>query len=494
MKSKHPRTCATLEHPGKKHKAKHAKSNSHSTLLVQDHVKKAPEINGDNLLSTLIFPLSAQEFMQHVFRKSCYAFLERGQEKIQELVSEFLFGLDLVQMMNHSASDSIHVWMVDQDTGKIESFKTDPDAALICYRAGASLYFRSSEEMAQVFIGNLLQDLGMEWSGRFPDGLLKGEIEVFISRKGHKTSWHFDFQENFTIQINGAKTWHLAESESQPTRHPVRGFTPHYSKDESGALQTQKKVHHVYDPSFSGSFATQDIQRVCLYPGDVLYHPAGVWHQVEALEDSVSINLSIFGTTWADLLSDVTRQVLWRSEETRQMITYPSIDSAAQALKHIKAVISSIEPEDLLPLKQPSNARFYTPSNELCWNHVVIHSQSVFGRNSLVSVVESDEPPELTVDDQSDSQSESEVASDEECGGIDTLEDSKWFVAHHIFGNPEVESSSSVYFKLNSKTAKLMQQCLSDPMKYNKQKNLSEDVQILIRMLIASGVFSIRQT
>ena len=77
----------------------------------------------------------------------------------------------------------------------------------------------------------------------------KGEIEVFVSREGHVTEWHCDFQENFTIQVyflsstlslihsltstsialfqlQGSKTWELWGG---MPRHPIRGFTPHFS-------------------------------------------------------------------------------------------------------------------------------------------------------------------------------------------------------------------------------------------------------------------------
>ncbi len=34
-------------------------------------------------------------------------------------------------------------------------------------------------------------------------GDVRSEVEVFASRKGHVTDWHFDFMENFTFQLRG---------------------------------------------------------------------------------------------------------------------------------------------------------------------------------------------------------------------------------------------------------------------------------------------------
>lgn len=39
-----------------------------------------------------------------------------------------------------------------------------------------------------------------------------GEIETFVARKGNFTDWHTDFQENFTVQLKGKKTWKLKVS------------------------------------------------------------------------------------------------------------------------------------------------------------------------------------------------------------------------------------------------------------------------------------------
>jgi hypothetical protein len=44
------------------------------------------------------------------------------------------------------------------------------------------------------------------------DGSVRSEIETFVSRRGHVTDWHFDFQQNFALQLAGRKRWRLASS------------------------------------------------------------------------------------------------------------------------------------------------------------------------------------------------------------------------------------------------------------------------------------------
>ena len=57
----------------------------------------------------------------------------------------------------------------------------------------------------------------------------------------------------------------------------------------------------------------EDAALVTLHPGDVLYTPAGMWHRVECVDDSVSINVSLMGATWADLIADAAERRHTRS-------------------------------------------------------------------------------------------------------------------------------------------------------------------------------------
>ena len=74
------------------------------------------------------------------------------------------------------------------------------------------------------------------------------------------------------------------------------------------------KVNRLRDPSFRLQPPPQDIEsceEVVLEAGDVLYFPSGMWHRVECLEDSVSINISLMPALWADLVCDSLRHMLY---------------------------------------------------------------------------------------------------------------------------------------------------------------------------------------
>jgi len=57
-----------------------------------------------------------------------------------------------------------------------------------------------------------------------------------------------------------------------------------------------------------------------LSAGDSFYFPAGMWHRVECEQDSISINISLVGNTWADVIADSVRQLLWQQEATRALV------------------------------------------------------------------------------------------------------------------------------------------------------------------------------
>ena len=304
-------------------------------LILPEDMSTAALDTDTSLLAASLYPLPVDEFKREHWRRRAVAILGAGSARVQRLITEELCELDVREMMAASASEQIFVWMKEQPAATatssstpsalaeqpITSFPLDNpsqlDAALACYNSGSSLYFRSPPALAHRFVRAFnaavgFNFAGLDYSSTSSSSQPKGEIEVFVSRAGHHTGWHKDFQDNFTIQLRGRKTWTFGVVDVQ---HPIRGFTPHY-KDRS----TDELQHKVYsactDQVYTGKVPVGG-EQVTLSAGDVLYHPAGIWHAVSCDEDSVSINISLIATTAADLISDAVRQLLWRAESGR---------------------------------------------------------------------------------------------------------------------------------------------------------------------------------
>ncbi|CAN0184819.1 unnamed protein product, partial [Discosporangium mesarthrocarpum] len=246
-----------------------------------------------SLLEQLIRPLRPSEFLREYFHRKALVLncIEGGARHVQALADELLHGLDVESLLANTASDSIFVWVVDPASGKIRSIEIqDAVSAHHLFLAGHSTYCRAPKQAEDVLVGRLLSDVGMGLPA-VPvntSDVSRGEVELFCSRAGHATDWHIDFQENFTVQLSGRKRWKLRSS---GVAHPLRGCTPHFL--DPSVVEKQVKVHKLAAPSFRfnpGLEQSGDFEECTLGPGDVLYHPAGVWHRCEAMEDSVSIS------------------------------------------------------------------------------------------------------------------------------------------------------------------------------------------------------------
>ena len=321
---------------------------------------------GDSLLAALAWPLSAADFLQQCFRRKAVATVApAGSAALRPrtaAAAAALCGLDLEAMLTETASERLFVWMRGAAASadeRVASFEVDePRAAMICHEAGGSLYFRSPQAMVEPWVGRLGAELGLNFGAVYsqPQEELpqKGEIEVFATRAGHTTDWHMDFMENFTVQLSGRKRWRLAQSGLDGV---IRGYTPHYQNVDN--LEQQLKLHRMQRADFPAprpwAEGAGDTDVVELGPGDVLYHPAGIWHRVECTEDSLSMNISLISTSWGDHLAEATRHALWRHTELRApVVVRPSAYGAARAeagarLAQAVARLGQLRGEDLMP-------------------------------------------------------------------------------------------------------------------------------------------------
>ena len=328
------------------------------------------------LLAQLVHPLSPSSFFQRHWRQRALA-VHGGRRRFAALIRDRLHGLALRRLVADSPSEEIHVWFRTA-AGTNESMKTaDRAAALTCHGAGGSLYFRAPEVASELLVTALSQQLGLSFGALYPDGAPRSEVETFVSRKGHVTDWHFDFMENFTLQLKGTKRWRLKPSSVEV---PLRGCTPQWgrsSADVRGAAEQQAKVHTQHARDEGGAFDAappasffNDATQVTLRPGSVLYVPAGMWHRVECDEDSVSINVSLMGALWADVVADALRQRLLCHAAARAPVCMRSVADGRRQLASVLALaqreLEALPPACLLPgaIALPRVARRPLPPTE----------------------------------------------------------------------------------------------------------------------------------
>ena len=266
-----------------------AASSSEPPLLEVSVPHHAPPINPDeDLLASFVYPQTPQQFLARHYCSSAVAWRGGGSARLRHILDDFLHAGSTSALVRETASEAVHCWLKreasalpgEASSERLDSLKLEDGAqALTAHAAGASLYMRAPQEMHDVFVPALTDCLGMAWGGYYDPERAQptGEIEVFVSRPGHTTDWHTDFQQNFTVQLRGRKRWCFRRS-----RVPAapRAITPHFVVG-TDVVEQQVKLQRLRDPDFAfggpPSAAAAPEVSVVLEPGDLLYFPAGMW-------------------------------------------------------------------------------------------------------------------------------------------------------------------------------------------------------------------------
>ncbi len=354
----------------------------------------APPIDprDDGLLRALLYPIDLDAFRREHWLKRPLALTGAGDARLA-LLRRALLGRDaagpsvdertLGQLLARTASERVHVWLPtrscdDDGPAPLDSFQVeDAAAALACHsHARASLYCQAPPALSNALVRSAARALGVAHAAAHADGARRGEVELFATAAGHSTDWHTDFQENFTVQITGSKTWRLAPG-GAPAR-PLRARTPHYRTTEDVA-ELQLKAHHAAgggsgDDGDGGGRAglarpahlDHEHQSVTLRPGDVLYHPAGAWHRVECEGTGLSLNISLVLSSRADLVADALRQILWRDAAWRAPPCALAPPGAARGDAELAALVRDRLPAALEALTAAGTAGGLLPPCAAC--------------------------------------------------------------------------------------------------------------------------------
>jgi ribosomal protein L16 Arg81 hydroxylase len=175
-------------------------------------------------------------------------------------------------------------------------------------------------------------------------GAPKGRViaSIFLTPASGGASCHFDMHENFTVQLTGAKRWHVGAVPVVPA--PTEGYIlgQQLPLSMAGMAGLKEDTPHMAD----------------LKPGSLLYVPRGTWHRTEAGigagEESWSLNLSYYRTMWLDLVEEGLKRRLAGSAKWRSSVTGLGHDCppAAKAQNILPGLIAELrallaEPEEI---------------------------------------------------------------------------------------------------------------------------------------------------
>ena len=335
----------------------------------------APELEPATLsLDALLHPMSKEEFLRNHFRQRAVVVRGGGAERAAALFPEAAAG-DVACVAENSASERLMLWVRAGGSGaggggreaakwglpaprgsKLTSvFAEDARSAAALHGAGHALYCRAPEGLEKALVNALLRDTALGLPPVRGAGQLSGhgEVEMFCARAGHVTGWHYDFQENFTVQLRGSKRWRVKRSNEA---HPIRAHSLHFA-DASVAEDQRKAAALARDGEKKHAKkrkrgAEDGFEEVTLDAGDVLYFPAGLYHEVESLDDdNVSLNVSLVAPSWAEVITSSLRHALLGRDDFRARATSgpAALGELDGLLATLRRVAGQLTPEAILP-------------------------------------------------------------------------------------------------------------------------------------------------
>mmetsp|Transcript_8491 Transcript_8491/g.12438 ORF Transcript_8491/g.12438 Transcript_8491/m.12438 type:complete len:635 (-) Transcript_8491:209-2113(-) len=405
---KPPVVIITHEIKNNGRKKKRAKTNNNNGISSTKQSPHVFHPDSDTLLDDMLHPLNKQDFLHQHFRKDAVHIQRRphssqtATEMVSNITQNYLFDGDVRTIFAETSSENVFLWLrpppPSPDTtttnNTLNSVEiADSETAYALHKSGCHpAYCRAPPILEQHLVGSLLKATGLGGGHYHPPHLDtvtlgggttlgRGEVELFLGAptphsfvadkkksvpkesKNHTTGWHTDFQENFTIQLSGIKKWTLRRG---TVRHPIRATTPHYSRDAT-VIENQLKLarlsclsgNAVMDSSSETADSTRGKsygfeygdnnaygpeQTITLYPGDVFYFPSGMWHKVETIKEGISLNVSLMGTTYANLVGQALQHLMVQREEGwREIVTSrPGDVSGESRLKELLSGLSGI--------------------------------------------------------------------------------------------------------------------------------------------------------
>lgn len=180
--------------------------------------------------------------------------------------------------------------------------------------AGASICAHDihlGDEALAAFVSSAKHALG--FAGRMG-------MSCYVSPKGRGLTTHFDAQSVMTLQIEGKKRWRYSEK-------PALAVPRANAVLEANGKVEWSAVSPGDIPFPEISAPTEAMQEVELEPGDLLYLPAGHWHETLAGEPSIGLVLYFVPMSFSTFLE----RWLWSCfEENDAWIKGPPAAAAAE--------------------------------------------------------------------------------------------------------------------------------------------------------------------
>lgn len=277
-------------------------------------------------LASLVWPLSREQFLDEYWQKK--PLLLRGSSERLERLASVYNDFNLVEMLRRADLEDVRT--IARKQPAIASQQThDIGTLLTLYEAGVQLYIGTSHlDEVKPWLDALTCDIGIIG--------FRARGDIYATEKGGGIDLHFDANDNFTIQLQGRKTWRYSLHE-------------HYDKPLSN-FSVGEPQRLSYDPTYRTAIPRkvfEDLKTVTLKPGDMLYTPVGFWHGTDTPRHSLSFNISLAPMPWSNVLLEALKPLLNRSPAWRATATRDPV-ACAERLADLAHALRDLHPDDLL--------------------------------------------------------------------------------------------------------------------------------------------------
>jgi ribosomal protein L16 Arg81 hydroxylase len=216
-----------------------------------------------------------------------------------------------------AAREGTQAWLAN-DFVAHSVFPVDPTNAAQFHDIGATLYF------VNVPLPALTESLA-DFLGAPRRKVI---ASLFFTPAGSGAVPHFDKNENFTIQLTGAKRWQVGETPMVPAAPDSYTL---------GSTVIMPALAPLLAEARRPPERTVDLQ-----PGTLLYVPRGTVHHTGAGEPSWSLNLSYSPSAWLDLVLVGLQERLAASPRWRGMVTGAGGDPAARDANRLPELLAEL--------------------------------------------------------------------------------------------------------------------------------------------------------
>lgn len=154
-------------------------------------------------------------------------------------------------------------------------------------------------------------------------------VNLYQSPDDGGFNMHFDCMDVFILQVEGRKRWEI--SSTRAIENPMGNCLAERMED----------FHKMFPEAQVRTPSQMSMEQVVLEPGDVLYLPAGVWHQGRALNFSSALSLTIDFQSRSKFLGQVVES-LFRERSILGSLPLPIVEPGGQSRD--SAIVDSMSP------------------------------------------------------------------------------------------------------------------------------------------------------